>query len=189
MEFCAYVQHAHTHTHTHHRCLFVQYILQLRCLLNTSRSVTALLSASCQQLCRISVTVLFDGTVNWKINSFFLVAAVTAVRLKRNGGALQRGNEWRKRLSFCNWFFFFILGVKWNAFVSLKQKMLRRVCFSQEPGYWKIVRETQKVGQFKSSCCSHGYTELFSAWFPRQLKVFKNVSSSRQDMMLAVTFL
>lgn len=63
----------------------------------------------------------------------------------------------------------FILSLEWieNAFVSLKQKMLRRVCFSQEPGYWKIVRETQKVGQFKSSCCSRGYTELFTAWFPR----------------------
>lgn len=62
MEFRAYVQH--THTHTHRRCLFVQYVLQVRCFLNTSGSVTALLSASCQQLCRISVTVLFDGTVN-----------------------------------------------------------------------------------------------------------------------------
>lgn len=142
----------HTHTHTVAVCLYSMYC---RCDVFSTPAGLSRLCSLLHVSSSVESVLLYCLTAQSieKSIAFFLVAAVaavTAVRLKRNGGALQRGKEWRKCLSYCNWFYF-ILGVNRNAFASLKQKMLRRVCFSQEPGYWKIVRETQKVGQFKSS--------------------------------------
>ena len=70
MELRAYVQHTQTHRHTPSLSVCTIYTAGVMisqhhsCVKETTRPVTALLTASCQQLCRISVTVLFDSTVN-----------------------------------------------------------------------------------------------------------------------------